>query len=112
MNNLGRRRPTGGAAGDPTPRLGAHIFYKERWHNLQGAMAQPPQEVNTLLGYCGVPMVETRIVADAEHAELAARDIAAPRRAEGHRAGPRSAPWWRAAPAARWSSYSTTSPSV
>jgi acetyl coenzyme A synthetase (ADP forming)-like protein len=38
----------------------------------------PPEEVNTLLGCYGVPMVETRIVADAQHAEVAAREIAGP----------------------------------
>jgi acetyl coenzyme A synthetase (ADP forming)-like protein len=34
-----------------------------------------PDEVTTLLGCYGVPMIETRIVADAQAAELAARDI-------------------------------------
>jgi acetate---CoA ligase (ADP-forming) len=34
-----------------------------------------PDEVNTLLACYGVPMAETRIVANAEQAELAARDI-------------------------------------
>jgi acetyl coenzyme A synthetase (ADP forming)-like protein len=38
----------------------------------------PPDEVTTLLGCYGVPMVETRIAADPEHAGLAAREIGAP----------------------------------
>jgi acetyl coenzyme A synthetase (ADP forming)-like protein len=36
-----------------------------------------PDELNTLLTCYGVPMVETRIVANAEQAEVAARDMAA-----------------------------------